>query len=686
MPATDIYTTTDMSAAEIQALINSAAPGATIHLEAGTYKFSETLVIDRSDISLVGAGAEKTVIYAAKSMEDVPVIQVGHDVFEPEIIDIFKLSKAASAGSTKITLEAGHDISVGDYIYITQENTDEFFKEIGDEKWQKDSALRTVLVEVTSVSGNTVTFDDELPFDFDPDITTVEHRTILEDNTLSGFTVAGSWGDTDPSKFSNTLGTANGATAILVAGTSGAVIEDVAVMDAASHGITVANSTGFEMSDVIIDGAHDKGAGGNGYGVWIRDVYNSSFTDLSITDTRHAVVFASYTSAVGNTVDVTSTNRDINFHGGLDQDNTVTVGDSIRSGNEISYMSPSVFFNEGTSYGAPTDKSTNDVTFEKVVGTVRADEVTASDKGATISLMGAADIAHTGAGNDIVDMGTGTDTVYASDGIDTFDGGKGTDQVVFELPEESYAIAWDGDTLIVSNGDNVTKLTNFEVVVFADTIYEFGDVQERSAPAQPAQPKWTETGGDDSFEQVDGGSGWQRETVIGSATMGEYLEGLLMIGKSNAAAIGNKSNNSILGNIGDNLIEGGAGNDRIFARAGDDVVFGGDDDDFLHGQSGDDVLIGGAGKNTLVGGVGADTFVAAGGISTIIDFDASKGDKLQFNADTGASFSAAFSNYQMTGKDADGFQFTYADGDLTISYGDEGTLILLDTTVNDLFV
>ena len=115
-------------------------------------------------------------------------------------------------------------------------------------------------------------------------------------------------------------------------------------------------------------------------------------------------------------------------------------------------------------------------------------------------------------------------------------------------------------------------------------------------------------------------------------------------------------------------------------------MFGGDDDDFLHGQSGDDVLIGGAGKNTLVGGVGADTFVAAGGISTIIDFDASKGDKLQFNADTGATFSAALSKYQMTGKDADGFQFTYADGDLTISYGDEGTLILLDTTINDLFV
>ncbi|KJZ19324.1 hypothetical protein TW80_11135 [Loktanella sp. S4079] len=567
--------------------------------------------------------------------------------------------------------------------------------------------------------------------------------------------------------------TKDGATAISIAGTSGAVVEDVAIIDAASHGITVANSTDFSMDDIIIDGAHDKGSGGNGYGVWIRDVYDSSFTDLSITDTRHAVVFASYTSATGNNVEVTSTNRDINFHGGLDQNNTVSVVSSIRTGDEIEYMSPSVFFNEGTSYGAPTDKDANEVTFEHVVGTVRSDEVTASDAGATISLMDAADIAHTGAGDDTVDMGTGTDTVYASAGTDVLDGGKGTDKVIFEQELASYGIARDGETLIVAYGVNVTRLTNFETVVFADAVYSFDDVPEQElvrepqrqetddevdqpvqepqlpepevsepepeeevveepvvdeddaievepeTPVQEPEPTedeeptipepqdpvvedtvdeveeetpetdseedYQEQGPDDDFETVDGTSGWQRAAIDGSTNMGEYLEGMLIIGQDNASVIGNDLHNSILGNIGDNWIEGGAGDDRIFARAGDDVVFGGDDDDLLHGQSGDDVLISGDGTNTLIGGSGADRFIVTGGINTILDFNLGKGDTVEFSADGSGALSKALAAYSQGISTFAGFSIIADGSDLTITYEDDTMVTLVDTTIDAFF-
>ena len=678
MPSAHIYTSASMATGDLQLLIDTAEPGTTIHLAAGTYTFTQTLLIDRSDISVVGAGSEKTIIQASKGLMDAPVIQVGHDIFRPDTIDSFQLVARAAAGSTQISVEAGHDLSVGDYIYVTQKNTAAFFAEIGDRDWQKESPLRTVLAKVTSVDGKKVTFDTPLPFDFDPAITTVEHRDIQENNTLTGFTVVGAWGQADPSDFNNRLGTETGATAILIAGTSNAKLTDIAVLDSASNGITIANSTHLEMTDIIVDGAHDKGDSGNGYAIWIRDVYESTFSQLALTDTRHAVVFASHSSAVGNTVHVTTTNRDINFHGGLDQNNTVVVDESIRTGAEMNYMAPTVFFNQGTTYGAPTDPTTNSVSFATIVGTVRSEEVTVADKGSLIAMMGGADIVHTGGGDDIVDLGTGRDIVYASGGRDTLVGGNGRDTVVFAMSEQNYTIAWHDNTLVVSHGAHETRLREFETVTFGDASYQFADVKQSDLVVLP-QYQSPEVNG---LKTVAGANGWQRETVSESVVMGANLEAIKMVGSADLTAVGNVQNNNILANAGDNLIDGAGGHDRIFGRAGDDVIFGGDGNDFLYGQAGDDTLVGGSGNDILIGGFGADVFVGSSGLDKIADFNTAEGDWIHFNADVDGKFDAAFDRFQKTGQNSDGFEFSYVSGDLHIHFEDS-TLVLQDTVRAD---
>ncbi len=683
MAMNDIFVTSGMSVSDIQALIDDAEGATTVHLGAGTYIFDETLVIDRSDVSLVGAGDDQTIIIADASMASDPVIQVGHDVFSPNILDEFKLAEPAGAGDSSIELEAGHGLQAGDYVYVTQENTDTFFEEIGDELWQKDSDLRTILLKVSEVDGNTVSFNGELTFDYDPDITTVEHREILEGNELSGFTVQGSWGEADPGDFSNTLGTDNGATAILLAGTSNAELSGISVLDAASHGITIAGSTDVVMKDILVDGAADKGAGGNGYGIWIRDVYDSDFSDLTITDVRHAVVFASYTSASGNVIELDYTNRDINFHGGLDTDNVVTVDVSIRLGEETSYMSPTVFFNPGKTYGAPTDADANTVVFGTVVGTVRADTATSDDSGSHIELLGGSDIAVTGDGDDYVDMGTGQDTVFASAGQDTLIGGSSYDRVYFENDEETYSTQWDGDTLIVSWGDNSTHLSLFEEVHFADNSYEFEAVPER---LEIAGPRWEEHSGEHA-EVVAGELTWERETVSSSTKMGENLDGLLLGGTEDLDAFGNELDNNILGNTGGNWVQGEDGNDRIFARAGDDVLFGGDGNDLLHGQSGDDVLMGGSGTDILIGGRGADAFVLSEGHNVVSDFDAAEGDTIQSNTTLDEDpFAEALSVFFKTGESSDDYNIAFTDDGLEIEYGDDDSMLVKDVDLFDFLL
>jgi hypothetical protein len=116
----NLYATPDMSTQDIQDLIDSAEGDATIHLSEGTFTFTETLVIDQSNISLVGAGDDQTIILADPSMESEPIIQLGHDLFQPTVLDEFKIVQGADTGDTELQLEAGHGLVAGDYIYITQ--------------------------------------------------------------------------------------------------------------------------------------------------------------------------------------------------------------------------------------------------------------------------------------------------------------------------------------------------------------------------------------------------------------------------------------------------------------------------------------------------------------------------------------------------------------------------------------
>jgi Ca2+-binding RTX toxin-like protein len=78
----------------------------------------------------------------------------------------------------------------------------------------------------------------------------------------------------------------------------------------------------------------------------------------------------------------------------------------------------------------------------------------------------------------------------------------------------------------------------------------------------------------------------------------------------------------------------------LFGDDGNDTIWGFETNDFLDGGRGDDVLFGGAGIDYLHGGDGADTFVftKTSVQSTILDFDPSEGDSLQFVSSPGCKF------------------------------------------------
>ena len=455
------------TAAQLQTMIDSAAEGTTFVLQAGTYSFDRTVTINQSNVSLIGQGRGETVIEVTSAIGSDPAIVLGFELYKTDIAATDGLAEAASVGDTSITVASGHDIQVGDYIYIAAENTSEYFDEIGDTQWLKSNPLRTMMVEVTSVDGDIVGFETPLTFDFDPAITEVQTRNLIEGNTLSGFTMVGPHGEADPGAFYNSSG--QGQTIIMVGGTTGATLTNIGIDDGISHGITFAGSIDATLDDFVMDGTLNKGAGGNGYAVWIRDVYESDFSNLIITDTRHAVLFASYTTASNNSVHVTYTNRDINFHGGRDQYNTVVVDEMVRNETEQDYMAWATFYNEGERYGAPTDPTTNPITFGTLVASSKGDEAYARDAGANLWMVGGNDTAHGGAGDDYINGGDGNDVIHGSAGNDTINGGAATDTLVLEGALSDYVITADGSDIYLTGAAGRTLTRNVESFVFADT-------------------------------------------------------------------------------------------------------------------------------------------------------------------------------------------------------------------------
>ena len=615
------------SAAMIQAVINSATAGTHIVLEQGTYTFNKTVVVNKDGITLEGQG--NVTIIADKALAGAPALQIGSPLFRETETNPMKLTQAAGEGATSLAVANGAALKVGDVLWIERPNDAALFAEIGDTEWQQEKPLRTAMVVVTEVKGNTVVLDRPLPFAFDAATTTVAVADTVEDVTLRNLTFQGAYGTADPGKFSNINRAEDGGMMLLVNSSVRTVIEHVDIVNPGSNGLVLGRSIDAVVDDVTVTGAQNKGDGGNGYGFWIRDVYDSTFTHLQAVDTRHAVLFASYTSAANNTIEVDFTNRDINFHGGLDHGNTVIVHNSIRTAAEQSYMASVSFFNPGTSYGAPTDASANVIKFENVVGTVRADQVVAVDTGAKIRTLSGNDSVAGGAGNDWIDMGTGTDLVLASAGEDTINGGQGIDRLVMGLHSSQVLVTTiDGQSVVLSALGR-TFISGIEEFQFIDGVKSVSNKQLTvvSAPAAAF-------GG--APASVD---------VTSDSMADASVRDVRMTGRTDLDFLGNSNGNRVIGNAGNNLIFGEAGNDRLHGGLGDDLLNGGSGADALSGGRGNDTLNGGLDKNTLLGGAGSDVFIGSNGMNSVRDFRMTEHDTLVFFGFADADLSESLTHW-----------------------------------------
>ncbi|WP_016856034.1 cellulose binding domain-containing protein [Halomonas smyrnensis] len=457
---------TSTSAEELESLIREADSGTTLRLAAGDFRFDDSITIERSDISLVGAGSDETRLTftdEALSRDNDQAIHLDGS----ENTDIGTLSADADSGDRRLTLEDHSDLSVGDTLRLWQDNDDDFFEDIGDSSWRKVeyAELRTSMAKVTDIDGDQITLDRGVRFDFAAEETQVERLESVDDVTLEGFSLNFELGEADPSRFENVRDDLSDYHAVHLEGTVNARLDDLQVIEGPSTAFRLSRALDTRGEELEAHGALNKGGNGNGYAFELHESYDGTFSGLEDSGMRHGLVFASWRSSAGNEVEIASTDRDVNFHGGRDHDNSVHVLQSIRD-PEADDLSPALYVNEdGESFGAPTDPDANEVVFDYLIGTRRADEVQGSDDGVYLNGGLGHDHLQGGSGNDLLQGGPGDDWY---DGDDRLDGGEGVDTARYTGSIDEHELTMSDDGVIITGKGSEDTLTDVEFAVFGD--------------------------------------------------------------------------------------------------------------------------------------------------------------------------------------------------------------------------
>lgn len=406
------------SIAEINALIETVEDHSVLEFPSGRLVLNGQLIIARDHITLTGSETGESVLqfkFPKNFGADFIQISGSGKSF------INRLSADAVTGSKKLITKFGHDLKAGDHVYLARSNTLAYFD---SNKWSNlnpDTAIsrsfRETIGLVTKTDDKHVTLNTPLPFDFTASQATWQKINMRKGVRLKNITITGALGVPNPLNFQNNYPEFHSKAAIRAFQTSGLQLDNLRFKDVPSKAIAIDRSYDVKLDQIEINGSHNKGVAGNGYGIELREVFNSDLTRLHIKDVRHSVLFSSWHAEVGNLVHIEYTNRDINFHGSPDHSNTVLIDEMVLQYDENVRGGRPRHAWRALSFGGRLHARTNfiadnDISFVKATGGWRNDILPAASKGSYLNGR------------------RGNDFLIGNKGPDYFIGGAGRDWFV----------------------------------------------------------------------------------------------------------------------------------------------------------------------------------------------------------------------------------------------------------------
>ncbi|MFW5489491.1 MAG: glycosyltransferase [Desulfovibrio sp.] len=290
-----------------------------IILPDGLYRLDTPLRITRSNVTLQGAGREKTFLVstakAAPNTKENALLYIrgGRGPLLPP------LASPVRAGRRVLHIPSWPKDAR--FIWLSAPNTPEFLDSIGDTAWRKKTPqLRQRFYHVVDSTGGFVFIARPLDIDL-PAGTQVSAPHMLTGIHLRDFALEQQVPGRVPPFPKNYANTAPeyAVDGIRFQWAADCTASDMAIINAGRHPLDFDRALDCAAANMFIQGAWNKGRGGNGYVRFAR-AFGCSLSDSTVRAIRH---LAFQWSSADNTVTNSTLETDVNFHGGFSSRNRV---------------------------------------------------------------------------------------------------------------------------------------------------------------------------------------------------------------------------------------------------------------------------------------------------------------------------------------------------------------------------
>jgi glycosyltransferase Alg8 len=291
-----------------------------VTLPEGVLDIMTPVVINRSDVTIRGAGPDRTHLVVNLTNPAAAAIEVSGS--KGPVIG--RLSHDVQAADTMAGVSLDRPTAAGQVLLLSQPNTERFFKQIESRRWRRPyPAIRQTLVRLNRPSTDKQLYlAREIGSRFDGGQTTVSLVEPVSKVVLKGFTIRQVIDGHDSAEvrgiYENRFGN-YAVDGIVFRWAHFCRVEHVAIRDAGRHPLVFENSLECSARDLSIRGAWNKGPGGNGY-LKLSRTYHCRLTDITVSDIRHITL--QWSSAYNLLRGIRSA-VDINFHGGGEHHNRV---------------------------------------------------------------------------------------------------------------------------------------------------------------------------------------------------------------------------------------------------------------------------------------------------------------------------------------------------------------------------
>ena len=299
-------------AKDLNELIKSVPKNSTIILPTGILDIFEQIHISRSDLKIIG---QNTILLSHMKNSEKAVIAI-----EGKISKYIGSTLSSMQNKSRITVNIKKELKKGDLLLIEQNNDLDYVQNIlGSKKWYKQyPILRSEIIEVSSYQNN------EILMQFPSTSHIDKNAKIFQINPISNIVLKNLTIDSIYSSEKYKYIYKNSKKNLLIDAinmkyVSKIRLDKININNTGSNPLVLERAYNCYISNINIDGAINKGKGGNGYLRFNKSFHNKLY-NISVKNIRH-IVFQ-WASAY-NTIDKLYTEVDVNFHGGSSHDNRV---------------------------------------------------------------------------------------------------------------------------------------------------------------------------------------------------------------------------------------------------------------------------------------------------------------------------------------------------------------------------